>query len=70
MQKKPVFRIYGYAGHISENCRKKRQPNLGNFVPDKTGNISEQSTAQIINKGEDIEERDYIECNQSSQFME
>ena len=54
------------AGHISENCRKKRRRNLRNFVPDNTSNISEPSTAQIINKGKDIEEGDYVECNQSS----
>ena len=44
--------------YVSENCRKKRRPHLRNFVPDNTSNISEPSTAQIVNKGEDIEEGD------------
>ena len=56
----------GLAGHISENCCKKRRPKLRNFVPDNTSHISEPSTARIVNKGEDIEEVDCVEYNQSS----
>lgn len=65
-KKRPVCKNCGLAGHISENCRKKRRANLRNFVADDTSNISEPSTAQIINEGEDIEKGDYVEYNQSS----